>query len=91
MKSIIKELWYGNISGEMMNGEAIAQEKELMEYIVRHRSSLLETLSDEQKEIFEKLDVCYAELNDTREGEIFSYAFSVGARLAIEVSKFEIE
>ena len=46
MKSIIKELWYGNISGEMMNGEAIAQEKELMEYIVRHRSSLLETLSD---------------------------------------------
>lgn len=51
----------------------------------------METLSDEQQEIFEKLDVCYAELNDTREWEIFSYAFSVGARLAIEVSKFEIE
>ncbi len=51
----------------------------------------METLSDEQQEIFEKLDVCYAELNDTRECEIFSYAFSIGARLAIEVSKFEIE
>ena len=87
MKSIIKELWYGNISGEMMNGEAIAQEKELMEYIVRHRSSLLETLSDEQKEIFEKFQDCWGEYATLAEEAIFKYAFKLGARLIMDIQR----
>ena len=35
--------------------------KQLMEYMVRHHDDLLKTLTDEQKEIFEKFDDCWSE------------------------------
>lgn len=59
--------------------------KELMCYIDDHHSALNETLTDKQKEIFEKFNDCYDELNDINEREIFVYAFRLGARMAIEV------
>lgn len=35
--------------------------KQLMEYMVRHHDDLLKTLTDEQKEIFEKFDDGWSE------------------------------
>lgn len=48
-------------------------------------SALNETLTDKQKELFEKFNDCYDELTDINEREIFIYAFRLGARIAIEV------
>jgi hypothetical protein len=45
---------------------------------------LNETLTDKQKEIFEKFNDCYDELTDINEREIFVYAFRLGMRIAIE-------
>ena len=56
-----------------------------MKYIANHHDNLHATLTDEQKEIPEKFDDCYAELTDISEREIFVYAFRLGARIAIEV------
>ena len=56
-----------------------------MGYIADHHDNLLSTLNDQQKEILEKFDDCYSELTDINEREIFSYAFKLGMRIAIEV------
>ena len=85
MKSILEELWYGNVCP---NTDCRNQDKEttqLMEYIADHHSALNETLTDKQKEIFEKFNDCYDELADINEREIFVYAFRLGMRIAIEV------
>ena len=58
--------------------------KELMEYMARHHDDLLKTMSDEQKEIFEKFDDCWSEYVSLAESAIFEYAFRLGARLTIE-------
>lgn len=52
--------------------------------MARHHDDLLKTMSDEQKEIFEKLDDCWSEYVSLAEAAIFEYAFRLGARLTIE-------
>ena len=85
MRSILEELFYGNICP---NTDCISHDKEtkqLMGYIADHHDNLLSTLNDQQKELLEKFDDCYNELTDINEREIFSYAFKLGMRIAIEV------
>ena len=91
MRSILEELWYGNICPNTECGERTKEAKELMGYIADHHDSLQATLTDKQKEILEKFDDCYAELTDLNEREIFVYAFRLGARIAIEVMSGDAE
>ena len=85
MKSILEELFYGNVcpnTDYRSNGKGA---KQLMEYIADHHSALNETLTDKQSEVFEKFNDCYGELTDINEREIFVYAFRLGMKIAIEV------
>lgn len=59
--------------------------KQLMEYMARHHNDLLKTMTDEQKEIFDKFDDCWSEYISFAEAAIFEYAFKLDMRLAIEV------
>lgn len=85
MKSILEELFYGNICPNTDCRGNDEQTKELMIYIADHHNSLKGELTDKQKEILEKFDDCWNELTDINEREIFVYAFKLGARIAIEV------
>ena len=85
MKSILEELFYGNICPNTDCRSNDKEVKELMGYIADHHDNLNKALSDKQKETLEKFDDCYAELTDINEREIFVYAFKLGARIAIEV------
>ena len=85
MKSILEEPWYGNICPNSGCREGTKEVRELMGYIADHHDAFLGMLTDEQKETFEKLDDCYAELTEINEREIFVYAFRLGMRIAIEV------
>ncbi len=91
MKSMIKELWYGNVCPDMECREATTEAKELMGYVADHHDNLYSTLTEKQKEILERFDDCYAELTSINEREIFSYAFRLGARIAIEVMSFDVD
>ena len=91
MKSILEEMWLGNVCPNMVCHEITKEEKTLVGYIATHRESLQATLTEKQKEILEKLDDCCAELSDINEREIFAYAFRLGARIAIEVMSLGIE
>ena len=57
--------------------------KELIEYMARHHDDLLKTMTDEQKEIFEKFDDCWSEYASYAEEAIFEYAFKLGMQIAI--------
>ena len=85
--NIIKELWHGNIVPQEDSRTNTKEMKELMGYMTRHHDDLLRTMSDEQKEIFEKFDDCWSEYMSLAEAAIFEYAFKLGARLMIEISK----
>ena len=58
MKSMIKELWHGNINPQTDSRNNSPEMKELMEYMARHHYDLLKTMTDEQKEIFKKFEDC---------------------------------
>ena len=84
MKSMIKELWHGNIIPQEDSRQNSPEMKQLLEYISRHNDDLLKTMTDEQKEILEKFHDCWDEYVSLAEAAIFEYAFRLGARLAME-------
>ena len=85
MRSILEELFYGNICPNTDCRRHDKETKQLMGYIADHHDNLLSTLNDQQRELLEKFDDCYNELTDINEREIFSYAFKLGARIMLEV------
>ena len=85
MRSILEELFYGNICTNTDCRSHDKETKQLIGHISDHHDDLLSTLNDQQKELLEKFDDCYNELTDINEREIFSYAFNLGMRIAIEV------
>ena len=85
MRSVLEELFYGNICPNTDCRSRGKETKQLMEYIANHHDNLLSTLNDKQKEILEKFDDCYNELTDINEREIFAYAFKLGARIMLAV------
>ena len=85
MRSILEELFYGNICPNTDCRSHDKETKQLMGYIADHHDNLLSTLNDRQKVLLEKFDDCYNELTDINEREIFSYAFKLGARIMLEV------
>ena len=85
MKSILEELWYGNICPETDSRTTTPEMKQLMEYMARHHETLLTTLNDEQKETFEKFKDCTSELSCITEREAFSAGFILATRIMAEV------
>ena len=84
MKSMIKELWHGNITPQEDSRNNSPEMKQLMEYIARHHDDLLKAMTNEQKEILEKFDDCWSEYISLSESAIFEYAFKLGMQIAIE-------
>ena len=89
MRSILEELFYGNVCPNTDCRSQSKETKELMGYIADHHDKLIKEITDEQKETFEKFTDCYNELTDINEREIFVYAFRLGMKIAIDVLLFD--
>ncbi|CDC71993.1 putative uncharacterized protein [Candidatus Colimorpha enterica] len=85
MRSIINELWHGNIIPQEDSRTNTKEMKELISYIARHDEDLEKLLTDEQKVIFEKYQDCWNEYVSLAEAAIFEYAFKLGAKLMLAV------
>lgn len=85
MESLLEELWYGNICPNTDYRIQTEEAGKLMRYIATHHDRLWETLTDTQREIFQKFDDCRSELTEMEEREIFIYAFRLGAKMMVEV------
>ena len=84
MKNILGELWYGNISPQEDSRNNTPDMKQLMDYMARHHDDLLKTLSEEQRDIFERFDDCWSEYASLAEEAIFVYAFRLGAQMTLD-------
>ncbi len=85
MKSLLEELWYGNLSPYTTCRTITEEEKQLLNYSARHHDNLQKTLTESQKSILNKYTDCCEELQSLRERTLFVYAFRLGARMAAEV------
>ena len=85
MRSTLEDLWHGNISPETDSRTNTPEMKRLMEYMARHHDNLIETMTDEQKDIFERFDDCWSEYASLAEKSIFVYAFRLVANIAIDI------
>ena len=68
MKSMIKELWHGNIIPQEDSRNNSKEMKELLGYMARHHEDLEKTFNEEQKEIFEKFHNCWSEYMSLADG-----------------------
>jgi hypothetical protein len=85
MSSIIKELWHGNIIPQEDSRTNSAEMKALLKYMSRHHEDLEKSLSDDQKEVFEKFHDCWIEYMSLGEAAVFEYAFKLGAKLMHDI------
>ena len=81
---ILEEFWYGNI--EPTEYDTSSKEyKKLQELICRNEEILRDTMTDEQKELFEKYTDCVREHQTNIDCLIFQNGFKLGARMMLEV------
>ena len=85
MRNTLEKLWHGNISPETDSRTNTPEMKRLMEYMARHHDNLMTTMTDEQKDIFERFDDCWSEYASLAKKSIFVYAFRLGANIAIDI------
>ena len=80
----LEEFWYGNI--EPTEYDTTSKEyKKLQELICRNEERLRATMTDEQKELFEKYTACVQERQNATDCLIFRNSFKLGARMMLEV------
>lgn len=83
MKSIINELWHGNIIPQEDSRTNSNEMKELLNYMARHHEDLEKSFTDNQKEAFEKFHDCFSEYMGLAEATIFEYAFKLGIQIVV--------
>jgi len=82
---ILEELWYGNITPtEYSRIENNSNYKEALRLVNQNQERLRATLTDEQKELLEKLLTASEEFANLIELDCFKVGFKLGARLTIE-------
>ena len=83
--TILEELWYGNITPtEYSRVENNANYKEALKLVNQNQERLKATLTDEQKELFERLLTASEEFANLIELDCFKIGFKLGARSTIE-------
>lgn len=84
MQSIIEELYYGNVLPFERRIPRGGEYAHIMKLLTRNEEELIKTLTDAQKEIFEKLKANISELNGIDEATTFAIGFKLGVRLVAE-------
>ena len=82
---ILEEFWYGNIEPTEYDASSCKEYKKFLELICRNEEKLQATMTDEQKELFEKYTDCVREYQMTTDCLIFQSSFKLGARMMLEV------
>ena len=86
---IIEDLYYGRISPYEMSISATPEYQKLKALADRNEDLLRESLSDEQKELLEKLIESVTDIFSISERDMFIAGFRLGMKLMIDVMKDE--
>ena len=85
----IQDLYYGRISPYEMSISTALEYQKLKALAAQHEGLLRDTLSDEQKELLEKLTECITDISSISERDMFIAGFRLGMKLMIDVMKDE--
>jgi len=81
----LEDLYYGNLFPQEKCAKLDDEVKELLKLLNRNEEKLTATLTELQKETFEKYKDCNREISEICEREIFLNGFRLGARIIIDV------
>ena len=81
---ILEDLYYVNLFPHEKCAKLDDEMKELLGLLNRNEEKLLATLSDEQKETFEKCKDCNREISEICKRQSFITGFKLGAKIVIE-------
>ena len=85
----IQDLYYGRISPYEMRISTAPEYQKLKALAEKNENLLRETLSDEQKELLDKLTECITDISSISERDMFIVGFRLGVKLMIDVMKDE--
>ena len=85
--SILEDLYCGKIAPHEHRIEPKSEYENLLRYIISHEDDLKSTLTDQQKETFEKYKDCRAEVESLTEVEAFISGFKLATKIMIEVTQ----
>ena len=85
----IQDLYYGRISPYEMSISTAPEYQKLKSLANRNEDLLRTTLSDEQKELLEKLTESITDISSISERDMFIAGFRLGMKLMIDVMKDE--
>ena len=85
MKSVLEELYYGNIRPFANRREVLEEKQKVLQKMEDYRNQLLDSLTAEQKHLLEEYESCASEITSKTECEIFIDGFQLGMRLALEL------
>ena len=80
----LEELYYGNIVPNKKCAKLNSEVTELLKLLNRNEAKLTATLTEAQKETFEKCKDCNREISEICEREAFLNGFRLGAQIIIE-------
>lgn len=83
--NVLEEFWYGNLNPAEYDACPDEEYKELIRLISRNEEKLLETMTDEQRDIFSRYSDCVREHQALAESLLFQNSFRLGARIMLEI------
>ena len=84
MESTIEELYYGNITPSERSYRRTGEYAHILQLDTRNEEKLTETLTEAQKETFEKFKDGTSEISSMTEVTAFTLGFKLGLRLTAE-------
>ena len=84
---ILEDLYYGRIAPHEHRIEPESEYEKLLQHIIRHEDDLKSTLTDQQKETFEKYKEYRADVESLTEVEAFISGFKLATRIMMEVTQ----
>ena len=81
----LEDLYYGNIRPSDRYIKRGTKVDQIVKLICKNEDKLIATLTEQQKEIFEKFKDCQSVLSGTVEREAFRDGFVLATRIMIEV------
>ena len=82
---ILEDLWYGNIDPQKKSVRKGSRMEKILSLVVKNEDALRETLSDKQKELFEKFCDNQSELASLQEKEAFTEGFCIAVKMMVDV------
>lgn len=81
----LEDLYYGNINPHEMYINRGSQFDRLVKLIYKNEEALISTLTEQQKETFDKFKECQSELCDLTARQAFTDGFVLATRIMVEV------